>query len=184
MSNSTTNPSKETDWREVMEFFQAQMDRDRAYFDRLYKRTLSAIAIIATLVVAAFGAVGFNSLESMERQVTTRVAAEFETDRIRAIVQQVASEQASGKFEEAIRTQVSEEVGSRQAEINEKIDEATQASIARAVSDELTRVSGLAAEGHARIVLLELKISALEFDHRLRDYRRTYGPGLAAEGPE
>ena len=87
------------DWREVMEFFQAQMDRDRAYFDRLYKRTLGTIGIIAATVVSVFGMLGFNSLENVERQVETRIAAEFETVRIQALVRQVATEQASGKFE-------------------------------------------------------------------------------------
>ena len=160
MPNST-EPSPAMDWRELIDLSHTQMERDRAYFDRLYKRTVGTIAAIAVAVATAFGMVGFNSVESMERQVQARIAAEFETARIREIVQQVARKEAAERFEEAIKIQVAEEVGRRQPEISAKIDAATQASIAQAISGEVNRITEVTSRLNKRVEVLEKTLVTL-----------------------
>ena len=99
--------------------------------------------------------VGYNSVERVERQVQARIATEFETPRIREIVQQVARKEAAERFEEAIKIQVAEEVGRRQPEISAKIDAATQASIAQAISEEVNRITEVTSRLNKRAEVLE-----------------------------
>ena len=78
------------------------MDRDRAYFDRLYKWTFGAIAFVVTTVGAGFTMFGVNSVEAVQKRVDERIDTEFRTPRIQAIVEQIATEQAARRFEDAI----------------------------------------------------------------------------------
>jgi hypothetical protein len=138
------------DWKDVLDFVRNQGEKDRAYFDQLFRRTMWAIGIIVATGIGLATFFGLRSLadmkEEMKRQtqaeignmraeVRKRIDAEFQTPEITRLVQTVARERASEEINRIIFEQVSRQVQAavkgQEGEIRKAVSQETQGAVAR-----------------------------------------------------
>jgi hypothetical protein len=117
-----------------LEFAQQQSERDRAYFEHLFKRAvwfLGFLLAASAAVVAGFGihtvselrdemrATTRKELQKTQKEVQDRIEAEFQTPRIHDLVQQVAKDiterEAGNLIKQAVNAKVAQEVNQRMA---------------------------------------------------------------------
>jgi hypothetical protein len=117
----------------------AEMDRSRAYFETLFKRTTWAIGILVVLIVAGGGVLGFRSWSDVQQRmndklretqgaieargqqaildtdklVRDRAEAAFKEENIKTFVRQVAKEKTEAALTGVIRQAVGEQVSAR-----------------------------------------------------------------------
>jgi hypothetical protein len=138
------------DWKDVLDFVRSQGEKDRAYFDQLFKRTVWSIGLIIIVGLAVVTFLGVRSLADMKNEmraqtqaeignmraeVRRRIDAEFQTPEITRLVQTVARERASEEINRIIFEQVSKQVQAavknQEGGIHKEVLQQTQNAVTR-----------------------------------------------------
>jgi hypothetical protein len=150
MAHTDHSAPQDPDWKDVLEFVRTQGEKDRAYFDQLFTRTMWSIGLIIAVGIGLATFFGLRSLSDMKdemrkqtqaeianmrAEVRNRIDAEFQTPAITRLVQAVAKERASDEINRVIFEEVSKQVKaavkSQEGEIRKAVTQETQSAVAR-----------------------------------------------------
>jgi hypothetical protein len=191
MADPGFSPPQGPDWKEVLDFVRSQTEKDRSYFDQLFKRTMWAIGLIVAAGIGLATFFGLRSLadmrnemkkstqaevDNMRAEVRKRIESEFQTRQITELVRSVARERAQSEINRVIAAEVSRQVQSsvkkQESEIRRAVTEETQ----RAVRDLNPKINGIVAKQTGE----KIDASLRPFQATLASYREVLHTGTLA----
>lgn len=164
------SPQNLNPYKEISEFAARQVSESRQMFERFYKMTFSAIAIVAAVIITGFyWSVGkeYRDIEAkvqatvqkktdeqialLQNEVRARIESEFKADNLRRLIKDVAVEQTRTGLQDVIARVVTERVEARvkaeEPQIQNAVTEETKRAVAGlspTVSKEVEKQATLA----------------------------------------